>query len=128
MPYSTGTCNMNFTVGYKYSSGSPTQSIDQLSNNATTTDINDTISSGSPTQSIDQLSVTESHVLRTLKSRLMSNTYARCPMEKSKGHWIFRLSNGSIIVHWTFACPLDPMDKWNFHRTFAFSVGQLTCL
>ena len=60
--------------------------------------------------------------------RLMSNTYARCPMEKSKGHWTFCLSNGSLIVHWTLACPLDPMDKWNFHRTFALSVGQLTCL
>jgi hypothetical protein len=59
---------------------------------------------------------------------LMSNTYARCPMEKSKGHWTFRLSNGSLIVHWNFVCPLVPMDKWNFHRTFAFSVGQLTCL
>ena len=41
---------------------------DLQSNNATTTDINDTISSGSPMQSIDQLSVTESDVLRTLKS------------------------------------------------------------
>ncbi|CAB4035087.1 Hypothetical predicted protein [Paramuricea clavata] len=41
---------------------------DLQSNNATTTDINDTISSGSPTQSIDQLSVMESDVLRTLKS------------------------------------------------------------
>ena len=37
-------------------------------------------------------------------------------MEKSKGHWTFHLSNGSNgppIFHWTFACPLDPMDKWN---------------
>ncbi|CAB3990484.1 Hypothetical predicted protein [Paramuricea clavata] len=41
---------------------------EDLQSNATTTDINDTISSGSPTQSIDQLSVTESDVLRTLKS------------------------------------------------------------
>ena len=45
-----------------------TSQEDLQSNNATTTDINDTISSGSPTQSIDQLSVTESDVLRTLKS------------------------------------------------------------
>jgi hypothetical protein len=48
----------------------------------------------------------------------MSNTYARCPMEKSKGHWTFHLSNGSNgppIFHWTFACPFDPMDKWNVH-------------
>jgi hypothetical protein len=43
---------------------------------------------------------------------------ARCPMEKSKGHWTFHLSNGSNgppIFHWTFACPLDLMDKWNVH-------------
>jgi hypothetical protein len=45
-----------------------TSQEDLQSNNATTTDINDTISSGSPTQSIDQFSVTESDVLRTLKS------------------------------------------------------------
>jgi hypothetical protein len=45
-----------------------TSQEDLQSNNATTTDINYTISSGSPTQSIDQLSVTESDVLRTLKS------------------------------------------------------------
>jgi hypothetical protein len=55
-------------------------------------------------------------------------THARCPMEKSKGHWTFHLSNGPGNVHWNFVCPLDPMDKWNFHRTFAFSVGQLPCI
>ena len=54
--------------------------------------------------------------------------YARCPMEKSKGHWTFRLSNGSLIVHWTLACPLVPMDQSNFHRTFPFPFGQLPCL
>jgi hypothetical protein len=54
----------------------------------------------------------------TLLTTYMSNTFARCPMEKSKGHWTFHMSNGSNgppIFHWTFACPLDPMDKWNVH-------------
>ncbi|CAB4005553.1 DNA topoisomerase [Paramuricea clavata] len=63
-----------------------------------------------------------------LQYRLMSNTHARCPMEKSKGHWTFHLSNGLGNVHCSFVCPLDPMDKWNVHRTFAFSVGQLPCI
>ena len=59
----------------------------------------------------------------------MSNTYARCPMEKSEGQWTFHLSNGYIellIFHWAFACPFDPMDharcpmeksegQWTFH-------------
>ena len=43
---------------------------------------------------------------------LMSNTHARCPMEKSEGHWTFLLSNGSIellIFHCTFECPFNPM-------------------
>jgi hypothetical protein len=57
----------------------------------------------------------------SFETSYMSNTYARCPMEKSKGHWTFHLSNGSNgsngspIFHWTFACPLDPMDKCNVH-------------
>jgi hypothetical protein len=38
------------------------------------------------------------------------------------------LSNGPGNVHWSFACPLGPMDKRNFHRTLAFSVGQLPCI
>ena len=45
-------------------------------------------------------------------SGLMSNTHARCPMEKSEGHWTFLLSNGSIellIFHCTLECPFDPM-------------------
>ena len=53
----------------------------------------------------------------------MSNTYARCPMEKSKGHWTFRLSNGSLIVHWTLACPLDPMD---FPSDICFFIWSIT--
>jgi glycosyltransferase involved in cell wall biosynthesis len=48
----------------------------------------------------------------------MSNPMQDVRWKKSKGHWTFHLSNGSNgppIFHWTFACPLDLMDKWNVH-------------
>ena len=35
-----------------------------------------------------------------------------------------KISIGILFVHWS----IGPMDKWNVHWTFAFSVGQLTYL